>query len=308
MSSESIHYHHAHHHKHQMQSKKTVWISIGLTLVFALLEFLGGLWSHSLALVSDSFHMFSDVLALGLSAVALYYATKKPTSQYTYGYLRSEALAAFVNGLALIVIALGIVSEGIQRFFQPEPIDFMTMLTIALIGLAVNMVLTWLLMRSLKQEDNLNVRSALWHFLGDLFNSIGVIIAAVLVKLTGIVAFDPLISIVISVVIFLGGYKIVKTAARILMEGTPTRLDSQVVYQALSAHPAVAEVHEFHLWSIAEEQVSISCHVLLKEYESFCSYTVVRELTELLNQQFDIAHVTIQVENPVINPHVMPAH
>ena len=158
-------YHHADHHKIQKHSQKILWISLILTLIFAFLELFGGIFSHSLALISDSFHMFSDVFALILSMVAIFYASKKPTKRFTYGFLRVEILAAFVNGLLLMGISFFIVYEAIMRLISPEAIDFFTMITIATVGLIINIILTVILMQSLKEEENLNIKSALWHFL-----------------------------------------------------------------------------------------------------------------------------------------------
>ena len=210
MSKEKIDfkYHHIKHYKYQAQSKKTLITSILLTLFFALVELFGGIFSGSLALISDSFHMFSDVVALLFSIIAVFYSAKKPNKNFTYGFLRIEIISAFLNGLALMIISVGIVIEAVKRLFNPEHVDFFTMFTIAVIGLLVNIILMFVLMKSLKKENNLNVKSALWHFLGDTLNSVGVIIAAIILKLTNLVIFDIIISVIISVVIFAGGLKI----------------------------------------------------------------------------------------------------
>lgn len=296
-------YHHTPHHKVQHQSKKTLWISLTLTCVFAFLELLGGIFSGSLALISDSFHMFSDVLALLLSMVAIYYAAKKPTLKFTYGYVRFEIIAAFLNGLALVIIGLGILYEGIVRLINPVEIDFVLMMTIAIIGLIINIVLTVILMRSLKAENNLNIKNALWHFLGDLFNSVGIIIAAILIKWTGIIEIDAIVSLIVSVIIMVGGYKICKAAFYILMEAAPDELDSEAVHQTILAVDGVAEIHEFHLWSVTEKEYSLSFHVLLKGYDNVNDYEIIKQISDTLKARHNIEHVTIQIENPAINAH-----
>src|SRR4051794_10020262 len=187
-------YHHLRHVKEQTKSKRTLWITLILTVFFTVVEIIGGLLSHSLALLSDSAHMISDVIALGLSMTAIYLATRQPNARFTFGYLRFEIVASFLNGLALAIIAIGIFIEGIRRFIHPEPLDFMLMLIIASIGFIVNLVLTIVLSRSMKEEENLNVQSALWHFIGDLLSSVGVIISAILIYYTNAQWFDPLIS------------------------------------------------------------------------------------------------------------------
>ena len=153
-------YHHLPHHKQQSRSKRTLWITLILTLFFTIVEVVGGILSNSLALLSDSAHMISDVFALGLSMTAIYLATRAGNAKYTYGYLRFEIIASFLNGLALAIISIGIFIEGIRRAIQPEEIDLSLMLIIASIGLIVNIVLTTILSRSMKNEENLNIQSA----------------------------------------------------------------------------------------------------------------------------------------------------
>ena len=296
-------YHHVNHYKFQSHSKKTLWISLILTLFFAFLELIGGLLSNSLSLVSDSFHMFSDVVALLLSMIAVYFATKKPTKKFTYGYLRIEIVSAFLNGLALIIISIGIIYEAIHRLIKPAKIDFITMFSIAVVGLVVNIVLTYILFSSLKKEENLNIKSALWHFIGDLLNSVGVITAAILVKFTGLVIFDTLISIIISIVIFIGGYKITKHAFYILMEAVPDEISTVEVRRTILEIDGIEDIHEFHLWSISEGLYSLSFHVILEKYEGINDYIIVSNITKALKEKHGISHVTIQIENPSINIH-----
>ncbi|TLV58405.1 DUF4242 domain-containing protein [Staphylococcus aureus] len=243
-------FHHVNHQKIQQSSKKTLWASLIITLLFTVIEFVGGLVSNSLALLSDSFHMLSDVLALGLSMLAIYFASKKPTARYTFGYLRFEILAAFLNGLALIVISIWILYEAIVRIIYPQPIESGIMFMIASIGLLVNIILTIILVRSLKQEDNINIQSALWHFMGDLLNSIGVIVAVVLIYFTGWRIIDPIISIVISLIILRGGYKITRNAWLILMESVPQHLDTDQIMADIKNIDGILDVHEFHYFIV----------------------------------------------------------
>ena len=151
-------FHHKNHFKIQKKSKKTLYVTLFLTLFFALMELFGGLFSNSLSLVGDSFHMFSDVLALGASMVAIYFETKKPTEKFTYGFLRLEVIVAFLNGIVLILIAAGMIYESAIRFFHPREIDFGSMFFIALIGLIFNIVITWILFSSKKQETKIHIK------------------------------------------------------------------------------------------------------------------------------------------------------
>lgn len=296
-------YHHAKHYKLQNQSKKTIWISLILTLFFAFLELFWWIFSKSLALISDSFHMFSDVFALVLSLVAIYYASKKPTKKFTYWFLRVEILAAFVNWLALLLIAIWICYEAIVRIFNPETIDFNTMIIIASIWLLVNIIFTIVLHRSLKEEENLNIKSALWHFLWDLINSVWVIVTALLVKFTWYVIFDAIISVIISIIIWIWWVKIVKSASMILLEATPENMETDKIRETILSVENIKEIHEFHLWSLSEWFESLTFHVILKKYDWVNDYKIISEITEILKEKHGIEHVTIQIENPEINTH-----
>ncbi len=294
-------YHHLRHVKEQAASRRTLWITLLLTLFFTVVELIGGLLSHSLALLSDSAHMISDVIALGLSMTAIYLAARPSNARFTFGYLRFEIIASFLNGLALVAIAVGIFIEGIRRFSNPEAIDFRLMLFIASIGLVVNIVLTIVLSRSMKEERNLNVQSALWHFIGDLLSSIGVILSAVLIYWTGRTWFDPLISIVIGCIICAGGMRIIRESYLILMESVPSRFELEEVRATIRSVDGVVDVHELHLWSISTEHYSLTAHVFLQA--DIAPYTAILAINGKLEQVYGIRHVTIQTEHASIHPH-----
>ncbi|MBE1444601.1 cation diffusion facilitator family transporter [Paenibacillus sp. OAS669] len=294
-------YHHLHHVKEQSKSKKTLWVTLLLTLFFTIVEIIGGILSNSLALLSDSAHMISDVLALGLSMVAIYMATRPPNARFTFGYLRFEIIASFLNGLALAIIAVGIFVEGVRRFLHPEPIDFKLMLIISSIGLVVNVVLTLVLSRSMKEEENLNVQSALWHFIGDLLSSVGVIISATLIYFTGLQWFDPLISMVIGGIIFIGGWKIIKESYLILMESVPERFNLDEIRSDIAKVEGVDDVHEMHFWAISSDHYSLTAHVFINnKVQPFC---IILAINETLKEKYGIEHSTIQMENAHIHPH-----
>ncbi|GMB09912.1 cobalt-zinc-cadmium efflux system protein [Thermolongibacillus altinsuensis] len=294
-------YHHLPHVKIQNKSKKTLWITLALTLFFTIVEIIGGILSNSLALLSDSAHMASDVIALGLSMVALYLATRQPNKTFTFGYLRFEIIASFLNGLALTIIAIGIFIEGIRRFIHPENIDFQLMIVIASIGFIVNLVLTIVLSRSMKEEENLNIKSALWHFIGDLLSSIGVIISAVVIYFTNFYFFDPLISMVIGGIIFVGGAKIVRESYLILMDSVPEQFDIDQIRADIRNVEGVEDVHEMHLWAISTDHYSLTAHVLINEnIQPFC---VILAINDILEKKYGIKHSTIQVEHPSIHNH-----
>ena len=297
----NIDYHHLNHVKEQHKSKKTLWITLMLTLFFTIVEVVGGLLSNSLALLSDSAHMISDVIALGLSMTAIYLATRKPNKKYTFGFLRFEIIASFLNGLALSIIAIGIFVEGIKRMINPQDVDLQLMLIIASIGLIVNIVLTIVLSRSIKDEENLNVKSALWHFIGDLLSSIGVIASAVLIYFTGIYIFDPLISMVIGGIIFIGGAKIIRESFAVLMESVPEKFDLDKIREDISMVEGVEDVHELHLWAVTTDHYSLTAHVFVRE--NIQPYCVIMAINHLLKTKYGIKHSTIQIEDPAILDH-----
>lgn len=301
MANNTKYFHHVEHRKFQNHSKFTLWLSLVITLIFTIVEFTGGIYANSLALLSDSFHMLSDVLALGLSMVAIYFASKPPTKNYTYGFLRLEIIVAFLNGLALIVISLGIMYEGVMRIIHPEPVESGVMVVIATLGLLVNIILTLILVRSLKKEDNINIQSALWHFMGDLLNSLGVIVAVVLIHFTGWEIIDPIISIIISLIIFNGGYKIIKNAWKVLMERVPEGYSSDEIIDHMKRIEGVIDVHEFHLWSITTNQSSLSAHVVLSDKYIKSPYATINKVSDLLKNKYHLEHVTLQIENIELN-------
>lgn len=294
-------YHHLAHVKEQQKSKKTLWITLLLTLFFTIVEVVGGIISHSLALLSDSAHMLSDVIALGLSMTAIYMATRHANKKYTFGYLRFEILASLLNGLALIVIAIGIFIEGIKRIFHPQQVELQLMLSVAVIGLLVNIILTIVLMRSMKEENNLNVKSALWHFIGDLLNSVGVIFSAVLIYFTHLTIIDPLISLIIGIVIFIGGAKIIRESYMILMEAVPDIFDLDLIRKDIGTIHGVVDVHEVHLWTITTDHYSLTAHVFIHEDQD--PFQIVDSITALLKDKYGLEHSTIQIEHPEVNDH-----
>ncbi|WP_097677910.1 cation diffusion facilitator family transporter [Bacillus massilinigeriensis] len=297
----SYDFHHLKHVKEQQKSKKTLWITLALTLFFTLVEIVGGLIANSLALLSDSAHMMSDVLALGLSITAIYMATKNATQKYTFGFLRFEILASFLNGLALIIISLGIFVEGIKRIISPRDVDLTFMFIVASIGLLVNIILTIVLVRSTRAENNLNIKSALWHFIGDLLNSIGVILSGIFIYFTNSSVFDPIISLIIGGVIFVGGAKIIHESFLILMEAVPKKYNLEIIREDINKMDGVKDVHELHLWTITTDHYSFTAHIFIQE--NYEPYRLISEINKLLKDKYLLEHTTVQIENPVINNH-----
>ncbi|MBD2846662.1 cation transporter [Paenibacillus sp. IB182496] len=294
-------YHHVTHRKEQRTSKKTLWITLLLTLFFTIVEVVGGLLSGSLALLSDSAHMISDVVALSLSMAAIYMAARRPNRKYTYGFLRFEIIASFLNGLALVAIAVGIFVEAVRRMLHPQAVELPLMLAVAAVGLVVNVVLTAVLSRSMREENNLNVRSALWHFIGDLLSSIGIIVSGLLMLWTGWALLDPIVSVLVGGIIAVGGMRIVRESYLVLMESVPEAFDLERIRGDIAGVPGVRDVHELHLWAVSTDHYSLTGHVLVgNEAQPFL---LLEEINQMLRERYGIGHSTIQMEHPSIHDH-----
>jgi len=285
---------HSHNHAGHGGIERRFLLSLALTgLIFAA-ELVGGLLTRSLALLSDAAHVFLDVFALALSYVAIRLTTLPPNDRHTYGYHRLRVLAALVNGATLLVVAFEIFREAIKRFSDPEPILAGPMLVVAVIGLVVNLVVAFVL-RGHDHED-LNVRSAFLHVLGDALASVGVIIAGVVIILTGWTLVDPVISIVIGVIILLGSGNVLRRSVHILVEGVPRGLTATEVAESMSGVSGVSEVHDLHVWTVSPEYIALSAHVVLDDQSLSEAQGILEDLETTLSEQFGIDHTTIQVE------------
>lgn len=258
------------------------------------LEFIGGLVTDSLALLSDSGHMLSDAGALALSLGAMWFATRPASPNKTYGYYRFEILAALLNGVTLFVIAGFIVAEAIERFQDPPAVASGSMMIIAGIGLLANLASAWALMRKGDVHGNLNVRSAYLHVLGDALGSVGAIAAGLLMIFFDWYIADPIISVVVALLILKSAWGMIASTVHILMEGTPVTIDTDRVTEALKAIEGVKDVHDLHIWTITSGLNSLSCHLLIDDEAS--SQRVLQEAISKIEEQFQIQHTTIQVE------------
>lgn len=288
---------HGHHH-HTTSNKKVLFFSFLLITFFMIVEAVGGLLTNSLALLSDAGHMLSDAAALGLSLLAFKIGERQATYSKTYGYRRIEIIAAFINGLTLIIISLYIFYEAFQRFIDPPNVSA-SMMIIAFIGLVVNIVVAWMLMRGDSQE-NLNIRSALLHVLGDLLGSIGAIVAGILIMLFGWNIADPIASVIVAILIVISGIRVTKDSIHILMEGKPTNINVEEVKSKLMELPGIEDVHDFHIWSITSEFPALSCHLVVDN--TVDRDKIIIQANKLLNKHFDISHSTLQIEG--INSHI----
>ncbi|OOC61833.1 cation diffusion facilitator family transporter [Paenibacillus ihbetae] len=303
-------HHHSHHHTHdhghdhshhdhvRSGNKKGLGIALTITLGIMILEFAGGLITNSLALLSDSGHMLSDASALLLSLAAMWFATRPPSPKKTYGFYRFEILAALLNGVALFVITGIIVWEAIQRFSEPPAVAGGSMMLIAFIGLFANLMSAWFLMRTGDVKNNVNLRSAYLHVLGDALGSIGAIAAGIVMIAFEWYIADPIISVFVSLLILRSAWRIIQSTVHILMEGAPAGVDTEEVSKALLSLEGVVGIHDLHIWTITSSMDSLSCHLVIEDDKD--GYRVLQQAIYLLGKQFHMDHATIQIENSTI--------
>jgi cobalt-zinc-cadmium efflux system protein len=268
-----------------------------LTSAFLIAEIVGGIVSNSLALLADAGHMLTDVGALALSLFVAWFSRQAASPSKTYGYLRWEILAAFLNGSALLLISAAILWEALGRFRDAEPLASGTMLGVALLGLVVNVASAWLLHGS--AHASLNVRGAYLHVLGDLLGSVGTVGAALVIRATGWLPADPLASVITTLLIVRGAWRLVRESVNVLLEGVPGHISLPAVRQRLAAVPGVESVHDLHVWSVTSGLVAMSAHAVVPDL------TQQQSALEAMHEEMaalGIAHVTVQVEQSPIRP------
>lgn len=265
---------------------------LGLVAAYMVAEVVGGLLTNSLALLADAGHMLSDAAALGLSLAAIWIAQRPATSTHTYGFHRTEVLAALVNGAALVGISVYVFVEGCRRLGAPPDVQGGWMMGIATGGLVVNLIGLWLLNSG--RSENLNVRSAWLHVLTDALGSVGAIAAGALVWAFGWDWADPVASLVIAVLVLYSAWALLKETVVVLMEGAPDHVDVREVQGALREVPGVLGVHDLHVWTITSGRVALSGHVVVTREEF--GPAMLRRLRTLVHERFGIEHATIQLE------------
>jgi cobalt-zinc-cadmium efflux system protein len=275
-------------------NRKRLRIALVLTGAFMLVEVVGGVLSGSLALLADAGHMLTDSLALALALLAFRLSLRPADPKRSYGYHRFQTLAAFVNGLGLLGIVLWILVEAAGRLLAPPPIQGGMMLAVAAGGLLVNFVVFLILHGG--DQENLNMRGAMLHVIGDLLGSIAAISAAVVVILTGWLPIDPLLSVVVAGLILRSAWQLVRRSAHILLEGTPETLDVSGMQQSLmAALPQIASIHHVHVWGLTPQRLMLTMHVSLNG-DIRDATIVVRKIKQVLQAEFGIRHSTIEFE------------
>ena len=289
---------HAHHqgdakHVHVAEERNSSALAAGLvlTLLFAVVEVVFGFISNSLALISDAGHMVTDAAALGLALLAQQIAKRPPSARHSFGYGRAEALAAFVNGMAMLLVVGWIVFEAVQRFSAPREVAGQTVLIVAGIGLAINLIVAWLLARD---QASINTRAALVHVMGDVLGSLAAIVAGAVIWFTGWMQIDPLLSVLVSLLILKSTVAVLRESYHSLMEGVPHGIDYLKVGEDLAQIPGVLSVHDLHVWDMSPGQPALIGHLRIRSLREWPE--VLASVHAMLLARHGIDHVTLQPE------------
>jgi len=287
---------HTHSHLADVSQQNTARLaaSLVITLAFVFVEGMAGIWSNSLALLTDAAHNFTDVLALALSWHAITLAMRPANARRTYGYHRAGILIALVNSTTLALIAFGIFYEAYHRFIAPPQVNAQILTTVAVIAFVVNLGTALLIRRG--SEHDLNMRSAFVHLAGDAASTFAAILAGIGITLTGWQWLDPLVSVLIGALILGNAWSIIRETMNILLESTPRDVDLDDIVRDLKRVNGVNDVHDLHVWSITQSMRSLSAHIATDDISISASAPIQREINELLFHQYGIAHATLQFE------------
>ena len=293
MSATELHVHADGLHDHRRASRRALLVVLLLTVGVTALEVAGGLWTGSLALLADAGHMLSDTFSTALALVALTLAQRPSTPRRSFGFQRAEILAAFVNGLLLVLVSGWIAWEALQRLDERPELLGGWMLAIAAVGLAANVVAVAILARS--GRESLNIEAALRHVFADLLGSAGVIVAAVVILVTGWTIVDPLVSLAIAALIVASAWSVLRDSTAILMEATPSGIDADTVARTIVEVPGVTSVHDLHVWRITSGFDALAAHVLVGRGED--CHALRHDVERVLASRFGITHTTLQVDH-----------
>lgn len=284
----------SHHHHHDHGTGKVLVLSTIATVLFVVVELWAGLQAHSLALISDAGHNFTDAFALVLALVGVYLQSKPADDVKTFGYHRGGVLAAFINALTLIALSVFILWESYLRFLNPEPVSERTMIVVAAAGIVLNVGILLALRRT---HQDLNIRAASVHMLGDALGSVAIIVGAVVMVYTGWLWVDPALSVIIALLIIWSAVDITRESLNILLEGLPRGLELERVKDAMCAVPGVLDVHDVHVWSLGSNAHALSCHALIEDMPPSESDCILCAINDVLAKQFHIHHSTVQFEH-----------
>jgi len=280
-------------HSHA-STTKALAIATGITATFFVIELAGGILTNSLALQTDAFHMLTDVVALAYALIAVRLAMRPVTLKKTYGYYRVEILSAFLNGIFLWAVVIFVFYEAIQRIQRPPDVQSLNMLIIAALGLIANGLVAGVLARS--RNDSLNLKGAFLHVIADVLGSVGAISAGLIMLFTGWYQADPIASILIGVLVFYSSGRLVRDSVNVLLEGVPGHIDLSAVERRILGMKGVKNIHDLHIWSIADTKICcMSSHLIVEDGTN--GKDLITKLIEILNKEFGIDHTTIQLED-----------
>jgi cobalt-zinc-cadmium efflux system protein len=287
---------HKHHHHHNFDDSSTVklWISIFLNLVITVAEFVGGILSNSLALLSDAVHNLNDTLSLGISLLARKISKKGANHNNTFGYKRAEIIGAFINLITLVLVAIFLIKEGVERFFDPQPIDGFTMFWVAIIGLFGNLITAALLFKDAK--NSLNLKSAYIHILSDGLSSVGVIIGGWLILKYEWYVVDTILTVGIGIYILWHSYHMLRETIDILMQSTPSEIEIPDLKNKIEAVPKVCGAHHIHVWRLDEHEIMMESHIVVEEKDIREMEAIKTMIKKLLHDEFGIHHSTLEFE------------
>ena len=288
------HHNHEHHHHHHVEGKNLLF-SIVLNIVITVAQVIGGIISGSLALLSDALHNFSDVLSLVFSFIAHKLSRKKASNDQTFGYKRAELIAAFVNAMTLIIVAIFLVYEAIERFFNPQPIKFGLVIWMSILGIAMNGLSVLLLKND--ADKNLNMKSAYLHLFSDMLASVAVLIGGFLMKYFQWFWVDSVLTLIIAIYLIIVGIDLLKESTQMLMLFTPSHLDIDEIISEVHKIPGADKLHHIHLWYLNEEELHLEAHLDCSEDIKMSEFNVLLgKVEKVLFEKFHINHINIQPE------------
>ncbi|MCM3715464.1 cation diffusion facilitator family transporter [Alkalihalobacillus oceani] len=288
----------SHHHNYQatgQANKKNLILAMVIIGSWMFVQFIGGLWTGSLALLADAVHMLNDFSNLLISLIAIILAAKAATNKRTFGNHRYEILSSLFNSIALLVIAVFIIREAIARLMNPQEVMGGEMMVFAIIGLIANLAAMYVLMRG-DVKENLNMRGAYLHVLGDTLGSVAAITAAIIIYFFNWYIADPILSIVIALMISFSAVRLLKDTVHVLLEGTPVHINIKDIEESLLNIEGVINVHDLHVWTITSGINSLTCHLIIKPSYSNCHHEILLEANQLIRDKLHIDHSTIQIE------------
>ncbi len=288
---------HGHRHGGGEHAGSSLKAALFISATFLVAEFVGALYTNSLALLADAGHMLTDVAALSLSLFAMRFSSRRATPRKTYGFYRVEILAALLNGVFLILVALYIFYEAYHRFMNPPAVKAAWMLVVAVVGLIANLASAYLLFG--KHHESLNVRGAFFHVMTDAIGSAGAILASVAIIISGFQAADPSISVLVAVLILWSSWILIRDAVDILLEGTPAHINIVTLREQLGFVDGVGSVHDLHVWTLTSGVLAMSCHVVAQD-NNLSRTELLTRVNNIARERFHIDHTTIQIEEPNI--------